>query len=199
MKHFLFILISTTFLSSCDLFRNNLDPMPPSIGGVDANLNGEKLTSLFPPDRQVARAAYSGIFEQTTDPVSIYFGFLDSQNAIRASLSWKKLSVDTGRFTIGEANNSGNDHPEVTASFHTIVGGDVSGKSYKVLPSADNYFTLDSYDENTKEMKGTFNVTFVVNSYGDERDFPDTLRLTEGRFQTRLLPRKEWGMNWRRL
>jgi len=83
----------------------------------------------------------------------------------------------------------------VTAIFDTTVGGDVSGKSYKVLHSADNYFTLDSYDENTKDMKGTFNVTFVVTSYGDEKDFPDTLRLTEGRFQTRLLPKKEWGVN----
>jgi len=66
------------------MFRKDLDPLPPSIGGVEAKLNGENLTSLFQPAKQVARATYSGLFELPTDPVSIYFGFHDSQNMIRA-------------------------------------------------------------------------------------------------------------------
>lgn len=193
MKHFLLILISTTLLSSCDLFRKDIEPRPLSMGGVEAKLNGERLTRLFPPEQQEARAVYAGYFKEPTDPISINFVFYDADNFLKAGFSWTKLSTETGTFAIQEDEKDTVNDLEVKADFYTLIGGDVLGNSYKVLPSPDNYFALESYDEASRVMKGSFSVTFVLASNKNDRDFPDTLRLTDGRFETRIFTKEEFA------
>jgi len=193
MKHLLPILISAIILSSCDMFRKIAEPRPLSMGGVEAKLNGEMLSRLFPPEQQEARASYAGYFKEPTDPISINFGFYDADNLLKAGLSWAILSPDTGTFAIQEDEKAAVSDLAVKAEFYTLIGGDVLGNSYKVLPSIDNYFTLESYEASSRVMKGNFNVTFVLASNKNDRDFPDTLRFTDGRFETKIFTKEEFA------
>lgn len=195
MKKFfiLLILVTATLLSSCNLFKNDEDPKPLHImGGVEGKLNGANITKLFPIKYQRALARYMGIFKESPEPISIYLGLYDTDNVLKGSLAWSKYSTSTGRFEIvddkyGDLTNS---DQVVKAEYGTLIGGDVSGNSYKIIPSPYNYFILESYDEKSRELRGSFQVTFEFVG-GCDVDFRDTLRFTEGKFHTRLFTKKE--------
>ena len=80
----------------------------------------------------------------------------------------------------------------VNASFHTLISdGDVLGDSYLPIEAENNFITIDSYDQETEEVNGTFQMTLAVNLEDHKlvktvADAPDTIRLTEGKFSVIL-------------
>jgi hypothetical protein len=68
----------------------------------------------------------------------------------------------------------------------SVDDGDVAGDDYNVLPADNNNITITDYNTSTKEIKGTFEVSFIIT-----RKFnplaPDTLRFKNGVFYTKIL------------
>lgn len=72
------------------------------------------------------------------------------------------------------------------ASFHTLEG-DVFTGDFRLVPGADNYIQIDTYNKETGEIAGRFQCQFVP--YGPNNRYSflknvDTLRFTNGRFKT---------------
>lgn len=191
MKHLIIIIVIAPILNSCGLFKNDLPPKHATFGGVEVTLNGENFNKQFPLKRQAARATFGASTSECKEPITILIELYDSNNILRANLTMSNLNTIPGKFSI--TNNMGVCFPnhEVTARLATYIGGDVLGNSYKVLDSPVNFFELNSYDVNTKEIRGKFNVTLLLSSNGNDTLFPDTLRFTEGKIHTRLFSRDE--------
>lgn len=78
------------------------------------------------------------------------------------------------------------------ASYATLVDdGDVLGDLFKVYEGEmENYITITSYNEETGEVRGNFEVAFVFGEgvVGTKSDptAPDTIRFTNGQFHTKI-------------
>ncbi|MBX7241787.1 MAG: hypothetical protein K1X92_08565 [Bacteroidia bacterium] len=73
------------------------------------------------------------------------------------------------------------------SGFDIREGGDVVANSYIISESEDNFLNITQYDSITHEVKGTFQITFVKDwSQQQLNDAPDTIRFTEGEFETVL-------------
>lgn len=85
------------------------------------------------------------------------------------------------------------DVPYITevSAIYSREEGDVTIQSYKILdsPKENNYLQIDDYNKDTKEIKGRFQVVFIVDSPRKLRGNydPDTIRLTNGVFHTKIL------------
>ena len=95
----------------------------------------------------------------------------------------QKNTIDTIRFEIDTALTG--------ASYATLVDdGDVLGDGFKVYEGeTENYITVTSYNEETGEVGGEFEVTFVFSEPGGNRSdpsAPDTIRFTNGQFHTKV-------------
>ena len=67
------------------------------------------------------------------------------------------------------------------ATYHRFYDdGDVISMSYLIAENQPHWVQIDSFNEFTKETSGTFSITFI------SRDQPDTVRFTDGHFQTRV-------------
>ena len=66
---------------------------------------------------------------------------------------------------------------------------DLSIGGYTLLESDSNTnrVTLTSYDTLSKEIKGTFNLTYIVVPPGPYPDYPDTIRFRNGKFHGKLI------------
>ena len=74
--------------------------------------------------------------------------------------------------------------------FDTREGGDVTANTYIPISSPENSLNITHYDSVTNEIKGTFRITFVKDlSQQQLNPAPDTLRFTDGEFET-VLERK---------
>jgi len=97
-----------------------------------------------------------------------------------------------GRFEITRTPTDGElpcvDEPLATSRFFTLAqDGDVGQDVFDVLESEDNYIEIKNFDAKTLEIKGAFQVTYVISSRSTEpSSLPDTLRFTEGSFETRI-------------
>lgn len=104
-----------------------------------------------------------------------------------ASLNFVKIPLAPGKYKVIPFTFECDEAiPEVYASFSTRYG-DVSGERYEVLESEDNFLVIDSYEEQSREISGSFQVTFVIQP--DARLthwYPDTLRFTGGTFYSRI-------------
>ena len=73
------------------------------------------------------------------------------------------------------------------AYFH-MSKGDVGIANYYVLKKSDSFINVESYDLATKEVKGTFNITFLADgtSENSRRIYPDTIRFTGAKFTAKI-------------
>jgi hypothetical protein len=83
------------------------------------------------------------------------------------------------------------DIPNITeiGTFYGINEGDTGAQQYTVLSTVkeNNYLQIDEYNKETKEIKGRFQVTFVLEYLPKSRSFdPDTVRFTNGVFHTKV-------------
>ncbi|GAA4446656.1 hypothetical protein GCM10023091_40170 [Ravibacter arvi] len=111
--------------------------------------------------------------------------FYDKKNLLRAGLVWQKTDLSLGKFQVQGRKADCDQGTYVGVNFYSMIGGDVSGDYYDVIPSPENFFELLSYDEAGKKVRGKFAITLVNRSKID-RLFPDTVRLTDGNFETEV-------------
>jgi len=71
----------------------------------------------------------------------------------------------------------------VNSSFNTLTpDGDVSKDSYGSVNVSTNYVQITDINRKTGEVRGKFNVTYVI-FIRQDRTSPDTIRVTNGQFQ----------------
>ncbi len=75
---------------------------------------------------------------------------------------------------------------EGVRAHYGLSDADVSLGDYHVLNGAEpNFFTVDSYDSVSREIKGRFELTMLVSRRPDP-SAPDTVRFMQGTYHTRL-------------
>jgi len=117
------------------------------------------------------------------------FQVYNQYNELREEMIFFKIPVAIGTYTINPKNFNDPLCKDTIpiGSYHTLQSdGDVLLDSYYVILSSNNYFTINNYNESTKELRGKFEVTFKIFDRQDP-DSPDTIRVTNGSFNTKIL------------
>lgn len=66
--------------------------------------------------------------------------------------------------------------------------GDAGAAYYTSDSSGNNYFSVENYNSTTKEISGSFTVTFVLQKISTtDTTLADTVRITNGKFSTKIL------------
>jgi hypothetical protein len=117
------------------------------------------------------------------------FRVFNQQGFSRESMSFAKIPIAKGTYRLFPSNYADPTCIDTVATagyFTQQDDGDVALDAYKAINSIDNYFTIEDYNERTKELRGSFSVTFKIFSRQDPNS-PDTIRITNGKFYTRIL------------
>ena len=180
---YIFIALLLAGLISCK--DDNVIPE----GELSVMLNGENFLSQF------TNKSSAGLDEGCYDNRFVLSSRYQNQEEIeRIVFAIVGIPLELGTYTIHRKETSEDRclRDVVDANFHTLVSdGDALGDSYLPVETEENYITLTSYNEDTREVKGTFQITLAV-ELEDHRprktvlDAPDTIRLTDGRFKAIL-------------
>lgn len=107
----------------------------------------------------------------------------------REELFLKKIPLKAGKYKVIPYTPNCQMTDPIYAIFYTSISdGDVLGDTYTILPAYDNFVQADNYDAYTKEIRGKFQLKFVVTTKASGHILPDTLQFTEGRFYTKIKP-----------
>jgi len=156
-----------------------------------------EVSTFYANGRLTPREGFDLTIRAVTDKVKCmesYYAFILTHNAkndsLREEIHIYGLSFNkTGKIplTYRFPDNSCDSIP--TASFSmTGSDGDVTIAYYLVSKKSASYINIDSYEINTKEVKGTFDITFVADgtSARTRAIYPDTIRFTGAKFTTRI-------------
>ena len=174
MKRILFLFLIATVFISC-----KKDPAPvvepsPFWGEAAATINGK------------AWAAQPTAWVNPVHKNNWYIEIdsFDRFNILREGLNLKKIPFIPGTYPVVNTDSQVNDSL-VGASF-SYWEGDLGLGYYTVLESdSSSFVTLESYDPITKELRGRFDLTFIV-AHRPYAGAPDTLRVRNGRFHTKV-------------
>jgi len=119
--------------------------------------------------------------------ISLSFPVYDNFERLRETLTFSKIPFSPGTYRLEDANLQEDDGK--VGSFFSFDDVDLVLAYYVVLESdSSSFITLESFDEETQEVRGTFDVTFIKrNHYDTTQEFPDTLRFRDGVFHTKLV------------
>lgn len=190
MKTINILIILLTCMLSDSCLEN---PMPRiSYGFINAEVNGKQWNKTYNNAYQAtyARDGTYGSAIPCETYITLSSELYNEDNYLRQTFLFIKLHPEKGRYEIVPFVNGYCDEQDpVYANFHTWTSdGDVVGDNYSVLSGEDNFFEIESYNPNTKEMKGKFEVTFVLERQGWGHFLADTLRFKNGRFHTKIIP-----------
>ncbi|MFN0174843.1 MAG: hypothetical protein ACKVU0_09375 [Saprospiraceae bacterium] len=109
---------------------------------------------------------------------------LDKYGIRRESLSFSKVPFQPGK------NYLVNTFPQIddglVGAHYFILDDDVILGNYLLLESdSTSFITLTSFDSTSRELRGTFDVTLIVDHRPDP-SYPDTIRFRNGQFHTKL-------------
>ena len=105
---------------------------------------------------------------------------------------WEKIDIGglspnkTGKFPLLYRNGAfGNACDSVPNASFVLSYQDVVIALYVVLNKSDSYINIESFNTSTKEVKGTFDITFVANGTSEESRmiYPDTIRFSGAKFK----------------
>jgi hypothetical protein len=166
-----------------------------SWGYFEARVNGEEWNADFYPRGFQAIYAHQG-FETESIPCNEYY-IVQSiiQKPVHGSYHPEQVWVEALSFLL---NTTSPGHYDAQDFFHyecdptvpiyvSLTGrdGDVSRSGYFLLDSEDNFVEIESYDAESGEIKGTFQLTFA--NAGPSSASPETLRFTQGKFHTKII------------
>ncbi|MDX1913760.1 MAG: hypothetical protein SFV22_19850 [Saprospiraceae bacterium] len=108
---------------------------------------------------------------------------LDKYGIPQESLTFSKVPFQPGKSYLFDTYQQTDDG--LVGAHYFILDDDVLIGSYKVVEDSTSFITLTSYDSTSRELKGIFEATFVVEHRPDPT-YPDTIRFRNGHFHTRL-------------
>lgn len=185
IKLFTFLLLT---VMSCSI---PIGPSKYSWGSFSAKMNGKVWGQSYPNGFQEIRGhTTSGGTNINQCPEESYWILLEwynKQGFNREELFLKKIPLKAGKYKVIPFTPNCQMTDPIYAIFYTSIDdGDVLGDTYNLLPTYDNFVQVDNYDNYTKEIRGKFQLTFVVATKAYGHFLPDTLRLTEGSFHTKI-------------
>ncbi|MDX1719239.1 MAG: hypothetical protein R3353_03705 [Salegentibacter mishustinae] len=188
MKKIVLVMLSIGMLLSCsnDDEDNRLteSPNPIDSGLARAQKNGKDWQSHI----------YAIQRNETSDYFGIILSVYDGEGIRRQSLGFINLEKDTLTATVKRSSNT--DDRLNAAIFATLAAdGDVLCDVFEVYEpdSLTNTITITEFNEQTKEVSGTFNVTFIKDTERRpcDPDAPEFVRFTNGEFHTELINDEE--------
>jgi hypothetical protein len=185
----IFTLLALVLLFACDDEKEDRKGW----GTFSANINGTPWENFHPGGYEVIEGnknSFSSGLPCSTS-YSLGFGLVNEDKFKRFVLSIDKIPLQPGIYEIiNRISYHCDDADPAYGEFMTITAdGDVLEDEYNVVETEDNFLRIDSYDSRTKEIKGSFEVTFVIQyrSPASESPLPDTLRFTDAVFHTKIL------------
>ena len=110
-----------------------------------------------------------------------------NKQGLSETLVFEKIPIAKGNYSINPLNyNDPLCNDTVATASYSTSNDDVAVDFYNVVPSSSNYFTINNYNERTKELTGSFALTFKI-STRQSPNSPDTLKVTNGSFYTKIL------------
>ena len=180
MKYlFIFLMISTIFLS-CKQEAPPISTLSERYWGeASAQQNGQ-----FWKANPVCWVDRVDDFTLVVQLDSFYSGV--SGYSLRESLTMAKIPPAPGEYTVHKYQQ----YATKTRASLGIWDDDQPLGDYEIVEadSATNKVTILSYDTLSKEIKGTFNLTFKVTKR-PYPDYPDTIRYTNGVFHGKKTPK----------
>ncbi len=174
-------------LAGCSLFGNDDDFQ----GEISARINGQAWpdSSAFYATGHVKGRASIG--SRLDDGVSI---ILDTYNQqVFERIRFPHLPKQVGRYRLTRTYLF-HGQERSTRPYRRSVYDDVSGDSYRVDETAENYVEITSYDSTRGRVTGTFAFTAIIDTtHGPPTVFTshlNTVRFTEGRFEVPLVDDK---------
>jgi hypothetical protein len=184
------IVLSAIMFSLMACERGSVIPLN-SWGYMKAKVNGRDWQKTYSNAYQTTRGLTikpdsSNCFVKR---ILVYSMLNDSEGVLQQLLSFGKIPVQPGRYhVVSYRETSCKDSLFVEATLETFIDEDLFRDRYEILPLEGNYLQLDKYQEDGgMELKGTFNVSFVLRSKRYPNSFEDTLRFTNGRFHTKIV------------
>ena len=179
-------------LFSCREEEQN--PLPAHLfidnGDVTVLMNGEDIPA------HLSNRVVAGINSPTScypGKLTIWSNYYIGENISRMSFIINNVPPNVGKYPIArvEFGNRDCSTDTIPGYFHTsIADGDVGGDTYLPIEEEDNFVSIDAYNEATREIAGTFQMTLVIRleDHNPQKvsGLPDTIRLTEGRFEAIL-------------
>jgi hypothetical protein len=106
--------------------------------------------------------------------------------AIIEHLSIHKIPISPGTYPIYSTYIQIDDG--LSGAYYSYITFDESKGDYDILESdSSSFVTLESYDTITKEIKGRFDLIFTKADPPHPIGAPDTIRMTDGVFHTKVL------------
>lgn len=191
MHRLLYISLGLVCLCACKKDKNR--PEVPSWGTLSASINKASWTNTYPKGYQTVmgnQGEYSTAIPCINGAYAIGSSLYNENGYLRQTLGFIKIPLDKGRYKIAKFIFECNESDPPYATFTTTSDdGDVGQDNYAVLDIPDNYLEILSYDPKSGEIKGKFQVTFVIErrSLNDPSNLPDTLRFENGEFFTKII------------
>ncbi len=163
------------FLSNCEKSANPYPDLPERYWGTaTAILNGKEWKA----------DCVSYIDKENPGHWSLSFSVFKNNYYALENLSFYNLTAQADSSDVTKVITF--KEKEGIRGYYKLFDADLALGDYHILNGAKpNYFAVDSYDSVSREIKGRFEVTFLVNRR-PEANAPDTLRFTEGKYHARL-------------
>ena len=175
MKHILFLIIATILLFSCKKDPTPIVEPSPYWGESSATINGV-------PWAAQPTAFVNLIYGNNWHIIMNYF---DQNNILREGLNLIKVPFKVGTYPVVNGDAQLND--SLLGADFTYWIDDQTDGYYTVLESdSSSFVSLTSYDTTTKELRGTFTITFIAVHKPPYPGATDTLRVRNGVFHTRV-------------
>ncbi|WP_031529478.1 hypothetical protein [Dyadobacter crusticola] len=160
-----------------------------SWGYFSARVNGKRWEKTFENAFQAIRASEHDLDSSVCKRLIVYSLLFESDGNLQEELSFSNIPKKEGRYKVSRNRTySCKDSTTVYSHLNTFIDFDMFRDQYEVLDSEDNYLQIDTYQENgNREIKGRFNVTYVLKTPRAFNSYEDTLRFTNGKFHTKIL------------
>lgn len=171
---FSFFLLFLIAFFSCK--KSNEPIIEYNKGAVSAFRNEESWNAL-------CTSKYSSTNEKL---LYLYFRRYNMYNELRESIVISKVIPEVGKFHL--VNSIENDEKNFGSLYsHFVADGDAIDGIYYVVESDSCYIDIKLINLTTGDFAGKFNITYVKDtSFYINPNLPDTLKFTEGEFQTKI-------------
>ncbi|WP_353722569.1 hypothetical protein [Dyadobacter sp. 676] len=189
MKHHYMTLLISIGLYGC---QSDVCFPPNSFGYLKAKVNGRNWEKTYSNAYQWVRAMTENDEQIPKCRRSRYFfveaSLLDRPGVVQQTLGFYSIPSTPGRYKLLPYDPKCEDTLAVFAQFCTFIDEDIYRDKYELVPGAENFLILEKYEHNgNREIKGTFEATFVLRSPRSWNSWEDTLRFTNGRFYTKIV------------
>jgi hypothetical protein len=167
-----------------------LSPIFP-LGTFNAKLNGDNWEQTYEHAYYFVHCN-SRISAQCKERIiSLTCNLYDNDRKLRQSLYFDYLPGKTGLFKIIPRDHDQIECDNDLVSCQLYTGNyDLNNEVYNSIIREGNYIRIEDFNPETREIKGSFEVTMALERRGGERTLPDTLHFTEGHFHTKILDKQ---------